>query len=111
MRKALVCPVASTMVEPAPAPCKVRGFEMVTISLYVPAATLMMAPGAAVLTASWMRVKQPCDPSVLTHARPRLDGALPNTLMPPPLIGTKTWLLPSKAATECDPLPVGVLVT
>src|SRR5579883_517911 len=38
----------------APAPARVRLVEMLTVSVYVPAATLIVSPGKAALTASWM---------------------------------------------------------
>src|SRR5579859_2145149 len=55
------------MVLLAPAPCSVSDFVMVTLSLYVPAATVMVSPAAAALTAAWMDARHPPVPPGVTQ--------------------------------------------
>src|SRR5580692_8502826 len=61
-------PVASMMVVALPAPMSDSVLLMVTSSLYVPAATWIVSPDAAALTAAEMLVWQPEAPVGFTHS-------------------------------------------
>src|ERR1035437_2489654 len=61
-----------------PAPSIVRGLVMLMLSLYVPAATVMVSPGLAALMAAWMVAKSAGTwivAACATDAKPRHNAA------------------------------------